>query len=117
MPTRRAFLLSAVTALASAPLKDRRADARAITPGERLARVERARTLMASLRIGAICVAGGTSLAYFSGVQWHDSERLFVMILPVRGDPFFICPAFEEGRAREQIAANANLRGAQVYAW
>ena len=125
MPTRRSLLASAFIApfaAAALPppiaaLKNRRAEARPITPEERLARAERARELMAANRLAAICMAGGTSLEYFSGVRWHVSERLFVMALPSRGEPFFVCPAFEEGRAREQIAANANLHSARVYAW
>jgi Xaa-Pro dipeptidase len=44
------------------------------------------------------------------------SERLFAMILPVKGDPFFVVPAFEADRAREQIdlgpfgGGNADIR-------
>ena len=38
---------------------------------------------------------GGTSLVYFSGIQWGLSERLFAMILPVKGDAFYVSPAFE----------------------
>ena len=41
---------------------------------------------------------------YFSNVNWGNSERLFVMVLPVRGEPFFVAPAFEKDRALEQIA-------------
>ena len=48
---------------------------------------------------------GGTSLVYFSNIRWWNSERLFLMILPAKGAPFYVCPAFEEDRAREQIAA------------
>ena len=126
MATRRSFLLSAglaPAALSAAPagsaiaqLKNRRAEAQPISTAERRARIERARRLMAENRIDAICLAGGTSLNYFSGARWGNSERLFLMVIPVHGDAFFVCPGFEEDRAREQIAAGP-VTGAHVYTW
>ena len=76
---------------------------RPIVPEEFLARQEHARRLMRDNAIDAIFVEGGTSLAYFTGLHWWLSERLFAMVLPQRGDPFFISPKFEEGRAREKL--------------
>jgi Xaa-Pro dipeptidase len=119
MATRRSLLASALVAPfataalpdAVAALKSRRGEARPITPEERAGRIERARELMVANRLSVVCMAGGTSLTYFSGVRWHNSERLFLMLLPARGEPFFVCPAFEEGRAKEQVG------GRQVYAW
>ena len=126
MATRRSFLLSAglaPAALTAAPagspiaqLKNRRAEAQPIATAERRARIERAQQLMAENKIDAICLAGGTSLNYFSGARWGNSERLFLMVIPVRGDAFFVCPGFEEDRAREQIAAGP-VTGAHVYTW
>ena len=71
---------------------------------------------MTENRINAVCLAGGTSLNYFSGVRWGNSERLFAMILPARGEPFFISPAFEEERAQEQIATGGAAHG-KVFTW
>ena len=88
-----------ISALAS--MKDR---ARPITIDERRARVDRARQLMAEHALDAILLAGGTSLLYFTGVHWGNSERLFAVVLPAKGDPFCVCPAFEEDRAHEQLA-------------
>jgi Xaa-Pro dipeptidase len=125
MATRRSFLFTAgltplVPALAAdspiAKLKSRRSEAKPITAAERQGRIERAQQLMAANKLGAICLAGGTSLAYFSGVHWGNSERLFLMVIPARGEPFLVCPAFEEGRAREQIAAAASAH-VQVFTW
>src|ERR1700692_1286152 len=106
MPTRRFFLASAAataTTLAAAPadapiakLKNRRSEAQPITTDERRSRIQRAQQLMAEHKINSICLAGGTSLDYFSGVHWGNSERLFIMVIPARGEPFFVCPAFEE---------------------
>jgi Xaa-Pro dipeptidase len=85
--------------------------ARPITVEERLARQERARQFMAANRLDAILLMEGTSLRYFSGIRWWGGERMFAMVLPARGIPFYVCPAFEEGRAREQIgSSNADVR-------
>jgi len=126
MRTRRSFLVSAGLAPAAlraipagspiAQLKNRRSEAKPITAAERHTRIERAQQLMAEHQINGICLAGGTSLNYFSGVHWGNSERLFLMVIPARGDAFFVCPAFEEGRAREQIDAGPS-RGSRVLTW
>src|ERR1700746_2562573 len=67
-----------------------------ITKEERLQRQEKARKLMFENQIDAMLMEGGTSLNYFSGVSWGRSERLFAMLLPQNGEPFFIAPKFEE---------------------
>ncbi len=78
--------------------------ARPITNDERRARIEKAKRLMVQHKIGALVLTGGTSLVYFAGMRWGGGERLFACVIPVKGEPFFVCPAFEEDRAREQIA-------------
>jgi Xaa-Pro dipeptidase len=83
-----------------------------IASDEYLARQEQARRLMKDNAIDAIFVEGGTSLAYFTGLNWWLSERLFAMVLPQRGDPFFISPKFEEGRAREKLGKDVKF-----YTW
>ena len=65
---------------------------------------------MESNGLQAIVVTNGSSLTYYSGVHWWVSERFFGMILPAKGEPFFVCPAFEEDRAREQIGEGALRR-------
>jgi Xaa-Pro dipeptidase len=71
---------------------------------ERAARQDQARRLMRENNLSAILLAQGTSLAYFTGIRWQGGERLFAMVLPVKGEAFYVSPAFEAGRAREQIA-------------
>jgi Xaa-Pro dipeptidase len=75
-----------------------------ITSDERRARIEKARRLMAEQKIDALMLCSGTSLAYFTNMRWSGAERLFAFVLPRTGEPFVVCPAFEEDRAREQIA-------------
>src|SRR5207247_1035631 len=67
-------------------------------------RIERAKGLMAEQKIDAIILAGGTSLVYFTGIRWGNSERLTAAVIPRVGNPYIVTPAFEEDRTREQLA-------------
>src|SRR5258708_23684091 len=100
-----------------AKLKSRRSEASPITVEERQQRIDKARRLMAENKIDAILMTGGTSLLYFTNIHWWMSERLFAMVLPVKGNPFYVCPAFEEDRAREQIATGPGGTNAEVRLW
>jgi Xaa-Pro dipeptidase len=145
MPSRRSFLLaaSAAAALPSLPLEaqrptsasssdtklppaiaaltSRRSEATPITLEEREHRVERARELLAKNKLDALIICTGTSLLYFTGLRWGQSERLFAWVLPAKGAPFIVCPVFEEGRVRERMEAKpASLPQAsttRVYTW
>ncbi|HEX9728318.1 MAG TPA: Xaa-Pro peptidase family protein [Gemmatimonadales bacterium] len=75
-----------------------------ITVAERRARVERARTLMRAQGFDALLLTGGTSLVYYTNMRWGLSERMLALVIPISGRPFVVCPAFEEERAREQVA-------------
>jgi Xaa-Pro dipeptidase len=87
-----------------ARLKSRKGEAIPITRQERLERQERARQLMGENALDAVVLMEGTSLTYFTGIRWWGGERLFALVLPTKGAAFYVCPAFEEGRAREQLA-------------
>ena len=87
-----------------AALTSMRAGAKPITIDERRARIERAKKIMAEQKIDAIVLTGGTSLLYFTGMRWGNSERLFAVVIPRNGNPYVVCPGFEEDRAREQLA-------------
>src|SRR5271155_2302381 len=138
---RRRFLLTSAAAAAATPaltlaaqshqpdnlppaiaaLTNRRAEATSITLAEREQRLDRARTLMHQNNIDSIVIATGTSLTYFTGLRWGQSERFFCWALPAKGDPFIVCPVFEEGRVRERMEAKpATLPSAsttRVYTW
>jgi Xaa-Pro dipeptidase len=127
MLTRRRFLfaVSAATAAAAEPalppaiaaLPNRRADAHPILLAERESRLDRARFLMRANRIDAIALTGGTSLDYFTGIRWGVSERLFAFVLPQRGNPLYVCPAFEEDRVRERMTQSPNGRESRILTW
>ena len=90
--------------------------ARPITTNERAARVEKAKQLMSEQGLNGLALCGGTSMVYFTNIGWGGGERLFTVVIPLQGDAFVVCPAFEEGRAREQLALGP-LGGSQVYTW
>ncbi len=81
-----------------------------ISDEERQGRLEKARRLMVANGIRAIYLEAGTSLFYFTGVRWWNSERMFALVIPVKGDIGWVCPAFEEDRAHEQIRFGKDIR-------
>jgi Xaa-Pro dipeptidase len=102
---------------AIAALKDRRSEAIPITSAERETRIARARELMAQKAFAAVCFAGGTSLNYFTGIRWYNSERPTLVVLPVKGVPFAVCPAFEEERLRERLMLVPAMAQTRIYIW
>ena len=101
-----------------AALPSMRDQARPITNDERRTRIERARQIMAQVKVDALMLAGGTSMSYFTNMRWGGSERLFAVIIPVKGEPFFVCPAFELDRAQELIALGPFAGGkADIRTW
>jgi Xaa-Pro dipeptidase len=92
--------------------------ARPFTNAERQARVARAQALMVAEKIDAIVLANSTnSSVYFADLRLNGGERLWALIIPARAKPFLVCPAFEEGRARELLAAGPLGKDAEVLVW
>ncbi|MBN8712703.1 MAG: M24 family metallopeptidase [Xanthomonadales bacterium] len=81
-----------------------------ITDDERRARLAKAQRLMAENKMDAVFMDGGTTINYFTGMRFGNSERLMGMVLPKSGDPVYITPAFEEARAHEQIKFGHDVR-------
>ena len=77
---------------------------------DRKARLDKARQLMAANHLDAIYLEGGSSLFYFTGVRWGLSERPFIAVIPAQGELAWVCPAFEEARARELITFGNDVR-------
>jgi Xaa-Pro dipeptidase len=100
-----------------AALRTLRGDAKPVTIEERTERQEKARRLMRENNLSAILLPQGTSLTYFTGIRWEGGERLFAMVLPAKGDAFYVAPAFEEGRAREQIAQSPDGGKPDLRVW
>jgi Xaa-Pro dipeptidase len=81
-----------------------------ISDDERRARMARAQQLMGKHGIDAIFVDAGTTLDYFTGLRWWNSERTMGMLLPRSGDPVYIVPAFERSRTQAQIRIGSDVR-------
>jgi Xaa-Pro dipeptidase len=84
-----------------------------ISDGERRARMARAQQLMAEHGMDAIFVDAGTTLDYFTGLRWWNSERTMGMLLPKSGDPVYIVPEFERSRTQGQIKIGSDVRSWQ----
>src|SRR6202161_4250294 len=91
------------------PLGDR---VKPITAEEFQGRVAHAQRLMndAKPRFEALFVTPGTTLSYYTGIYWWPSERILALLVPRQGDPLIVCPAFEEGRLREQLRWPIEIR-------
>ncbi|MCX6204177.1 MAG: Xaa-Pro peptidase family protein [Bacteroidetes bacterium] len=74
-----------------------------ISVAERKERIAKAQTLMAEAKMDAIFLEGTTSCYYFTGMRWGQSERTFGVVIPAKGAIAYVCPKFEEDRARELI--------------
>jgi Xaa-Pro dipeptidase len=84
---------------------------------ERKARLDKARRLMTENKIDALMLTGGTSMVYFTGMQWGLSERMTAVIVPARGEAFIVTPKFEEERTLEQARTGPLGAGTQVMTW
>jgi len=81
-----------------------------ITADERRARIAKAQRLMAEQKIDAIFMEGTASSFYFADMRWGQSERTFGLVIPAKGDLAYVCPKFEEDRARELIKFGTEVR-------
>ena len=91
-------------------LHDMTGDVPDITAAERGQRLERAQRLMREHNIDAILVEPGSSMIYFTGIQWWRSERLTAAILPAQGEAIVVTPFFEEPSIRETLSIPADVR-------
>ena len=81
-----------------------------ISDDERKARIAKAQRLMTEQKIDALYLEPGSSMFYFTGMRWGTSERMFALVIPQRGELAWICPKFEEERARELIKFGNDVR-------
>ena len=104
-------LLAAERALdLAAGLKSMTGDVRPIGKAEFAARIEKARALMAKHDIGALLIEPGSSLIYFTGINWWRSERLTAAVVPRDGEVAIVTPHFEEPSVRESLQVPAEVR-------
>ena len=94
----------------AAGLNSMTGDVQPIGREEYLARIAKARALMAKHDIGALLIEPGAALIYFTGVHWWRSERLTAAVLPREGEIAIVTPHFEEPSVRESLEVPAEVR-------
>jgi Xaa-Pro dipeptidase len=80
-----------------------------ISKAERMQRIAKAQRLMRAAGLKALLVEAGSSLVYFTGIQWRRSERLTAALIPAEGEPVIITPEFEEPSIRESLEVPATV--------
>jgi Xaa-Pro dipeptidase len=93
-----------------AGLKPMTADSKPISPAERQARIAKLQRLMTEAHVGALIVESGSTLDYFTGVQWRRSERTTAAVIPARGAVVLVTPFFEEPSVHETLAVPGDIR-------
>ena len=117
--TRRSLLAAAAaTTVAATPvhrphpigLQSMTTAAQPITPQERAGRIAKVQGLMQEKKIGALLVESGSTLDYFTGVQWHLTERVTAAIIPANGPTVIVTPFFERPSIQEMLQVPAEIR-------
>lgn len=83
-----------------------------ITPiqvAERQQRIARAQRLMQEQGIAALFLDATTSLTYFTGLKFHQSERTIGALLPAEGEIRYLSPAFEAEKLREGMSIEGEI--------
>ena len=73
-------------------------------------RVAQAQNLLRQQGLQALYLDTSTSLAYFTGIELHPSERLHGAVIPVEGEIAYLSPAFEEPKTREYMRFGDDVR-------
>jgi Xaa-Pro dipeptidase len=104
-----AALPASVIAADTAGLPDLAAKAVPIGAEERKARIAKAAGLLRAHDMDALLIEPGSSLIYFTGVEWWRSERLTAAVLTREGEVAIVTPFFEEPSVRESLGVAADV--------
>ncbi len=100
-------------ALANGPpaLRPMTGGAKPISAEERKGRVAKLQRLLTDQGVDALIVESGTSLDYFTGIQWWRSERTTAAVIPAKGEVVIVTPGLRgaidprDARRRRRCAA------------
>ena len=81
-----------------------------ISPEVYRQRIEKLQAATKGLGARAVVLEPGPAMLYLTGVRWGKSERTFAVVLPAEGEPVWVLPGFEEGRARELIHVGGDIK-------
>ena len=65
---------------------------------------------MGQQKIAALLIESGSTLEYFTGIQWRRSERITAAIIPATGKVMVVTPHFEEPSIRETLQVDGDVR-------
>ena len=91
-------------------LVDLAAGAKPISRAERIDRISRLQAHLRKAGIGAILIEAGSSLDYFTAIQWWRSERMTAVVIPADGEPVVVTPFFEAPSIKEMLDVPAAIR-------
>lgn len=82
-----------------------------ISNDERSARLKRLRSVLEEQQVGAVLLGSTESLRYYTGLVWHQSERLLGAVVTATG-LHYIVPGFEQSR----VESLPHLPG-EIHVW
>jgi Xaa-Pro dipeptidase len=91
-------------------LKPMTTGAQPISAAERATRLAKLQDLMHQQKVAALLVEAGTTLDYFTGVNWHLSERVTAAVIPASGKIVIVTPFFEQPTIEEMLQVPAEVR-------
>ncbi|WEK58929.1 MAG: Xaa-Pro peptidase family protein [Candidatus Brevundimonas phytovorans] len=87
-----------------------------ISADERRTRLEAMAARLRAEGLAALLLGPTRSLRYFTGLDWHPSERLTAALIHADGRLEYICPQFERDKIRGLTAA-ANAVAGDIFTW
>ncbi|MGO4408890.1 MULTISPECIES: M24 family metallopeptidase [unclassified Brevundimonas] len=90
--------------------------ARPISADERRGRIQALATLLQAQGLSALLLGPTTSLRYFTGLDWHPSERLTGALIHADGRVEYVCPRFELDKVGGLTAAEGAVSG-DILTW
>lgn len=84
--------------------------ARPIAAAEHQARIAKLQKLMLRSKVAALLVDAGSTLEYFTGVQWRRSERTTAALILPAGRAVLVTPFFEAPSIAETLKVDADVR-------
>lgn len=87
-----------------------------ISAAERHSRIQALATLLQAQGHAALLLGSTTSLRYFTGLDWHPSERLTGALIHADGRVEYVCPRFELDKVGALTAAEGAVPG-DILTW
>lgn len=87
-----------------------------ISADERHSRIQGLATLLQAQGHAALLLGSTTSLRYFTGLDWHPSERLTGALIHADGRVEYVCPRFELDKVGALTAAEGAVSG-DILTW